>query len=111
MQVNVGKLTFGDLVRYHRRRNGLSLNNLVIKMGGDLCYGYISMIETQGVVPSPEIVIKLARLLSVEPLEMIEVAKETQLKGLKDKIERKYKDAFKNLESAERKASGKKSKK
>lgn len=49
--------------------------------------GYVSRIEGRGEIPSPELLCKIAGIYQVEPAELLELAKQIQLKQIEEDID------------------------
>jgi transcriptional regulator with XRE-family HTH domain len=75
---------FGEKLRTLRTRRGLTLKELATTLGL-AAHGYISELESGKKIPTVEFVIKVARLFDVTTDQL-----------LKDDLELKSKDGFKN---------------
>ncbi len=58
-------------------------------------YSHIINIETSYEVPSPETLVKIAKVLDLDPEVIIEVGKRSKLKEYRTKLDQKYNEARK----------------
>lgn len=56
--------------------------------------GYISRIEGRGEVPSPELLCKIAEVYQLDPEELFELAKQSQLERTERDIDARYASAL-----------------
>lgn len=56
--------------------------------------GYISRVEGRGEIPSPELLCAMAKVLGVQPEELLELAKEGQLKRTEEDIDARQQEAL-----------------
>ncbi|HEX4128948.1 MAG TPA: helix-turn-helix transcriptional regulator [Pirellulales bacterium] len=56
--------------------------------------GYISRVEGRGEIPSPELLCKMAKVLGAKPEELLELAKESQLRRVEEDIRARHSAAL-----------------
>lgn len=56
---------------------------------------YITNIETHREIPRPEIIVSMSKVLDIDPLMMLDIAKRSKIKEFEQKIEMRYKIANK----------------
>jgi len=64
--------------------------------------GYVSRIEGKGEIPSPELLCDIAEIFDVEPEELLELAKQSQLEKKERDIEMRYATALALYRKAKR---------
>lgn len=79
-------------LRELREKKGLTVRALADVVGKSP--GYISRVEGRGEVPSPELLCELAEALGGKPEELLDLAKESQLKRIAEEIESRQKSAL-----------------
>lgn len=85
-------ITFGQRIKGLRTAQDLSVRELAALLGRT--GGYVSRIETQGEIPSPELIIRLAVTLKVTPAELLELARETVLEQTRAKVTERHAEAL-----------------
>ena len=53
-------VTFGEIVRYERRKQNWTVREFIKRLGLDISPAYITKIEKYGEIPSPDVVNKMA---------------------------------------------------
>ncbi|MBW8002599.1 MAG: helix-turn-helix transcriptional regulator [Planctomycetes bacterium] len=81
-------MTFGEKVRARRLAMGPSLRQFAKTVG--MSYSYLYMIEEEGLVPSPKIVLKLAERLQMGKWFLIQNAIDAKTKALRERYEKVY---------------------
>lgn len=77
-----------------RSERGLTVRDLA--KGIEKSPAYITKIEVQGEIPTPEVTCDIASVLEVDPIELLELAKKARLKNSTKDIEREYAKAIAN---------------
>ena len=77
-----------DRLRELRLTRGFSVSELAARIKKTA--GYVSRFEGRSDVPSAELLCILAEIYEVEPEELLELAKQSQLAQMKFNIERKH---------------------
>jgi len=86
-------MTFAERIKELRKAKGWSVYDLAQKIGVK-SPGYVSRIEARGEVPSPDMVIKLAEVLGVDPEKLINLAKQQKSSELIENVQKKYDDTL-----------------
>src|SRR5262245_2880566 len=79
---------FGREVKRLRAESGLTVRDLAQRL--DKSVAYVGKIESQGEVPSPEVIHHLAVIFDVDVESLIDLAKEALFSDFERDIERKY---------------------
>lgn len=85
---------FGQEIKRLRVEANLTVRQLASKVGKSVAY--IGKIESQGVMPSPMFICKLAIALGREPELLLRLAKESQIVSVERDIDRKQSEALEN---------------
>src|ERR1051326_5990938 len=83
---------FARRVKGRRAAQGLTVRDLAAALGKSVAY--IAKIETQGVIPTPELTCEIARVLNADAVELLELAKAARLTSLSRDVERDYNRAI-----------------
>jgi ribosome-binding protein aMBF1 (putative translation factor) len=86
--------TFGEMIRLGRSNKawtGKDLKDRVKEDGGKMSMAYVIQIEVHGEIPSPEMIVRLCRLLDLPILEMMELAKQGKREKFEHALNLKYK--------------------
>jgi len=81
-------VSFAQEIRELRVRKGWTAHELARAVCATP--GYISKIEVRGVIPSPEMIIKLAGVLDGDAAELFELAKGDKIQEVTQSVERRY---------------------
>src|SRR5687768_3843708 len=79
---------FGREVKHLRAEHGLTVRDLASRLQKSVAY--VGKIESQGEVPSPEVIHALALIFGEDVARLLELAKQSLLSGYEREIERKY---------------------
>jgi chromosome partitioning protein len=79
---------FARRVKHLRTERGLTIRDLAAALGKSVAY--LAKIEVQGEIPTPELTCHIARVLNTDPIQLLELAKETRLSSIARDIEREY---------------------
>lgn len=79
---------FARRVKRLRTEQGLTIRDLAAALGKSVAY--LAKIEVQGEIPTPELTYEIARVLDADPIQLLELAKETRLASISRDIEREY---------------------
>jgi transcriptional regulator with XRE-family HTH domain len=82
----------GDYLRELRQKLGYSVRQFASRLA--VSPGYVSRIETRGEIPSPDLLLKIAELLKVDPDEVLRLAKESQLAQAEKQIDERHASAL-----------------
>jgi transcriptional regulator with XRE-family HTH domain len=82
----------GNHLRELREKKGISVR----EFAGHLqkTPGYISRIEARDEIPSPELLCEMAAVLDANPEQLLELAKECQIRHAEQQIEQRHKSAL-----------------
>ena len=83
----------GKRLRELRRERNLTVRKFADAIGKK-SPGYVSRIEARGEIPSPELICRIADFYSVEPEELLELAKAGQLDRVEQDLEIKHREAL-----------------
>ena len=75
-----------------RTERRVTIRDLAAALGKSAAY--LAKIEVQGEIPTPELTSAIARVLETDPLQLLELAKETRLSNVTRDIEREYAQAI-----------------
>jgi chromosome partitioning protein len=79
---------FARRVKLLRAERGMSVRVLAAEIGKSPAY--LAKIEVQGEVPSPDLTVRIAEALSVDPAPLLQLAKEARVASLTRQVERQY---------------------
>ncbi|MGE3230907.1 MAG: AAA family ATPase [Hyphomicrobium sp.] len=79
---------FARRIKHLRAGKGFSVRDLAAAIGKSPAY--MAKIETQGEIPTPQLTSELAKLLDVDPVELLQLAKTARLSSASREIEREY---------------------
>jgi transcriptional regulator with XRE-family HTH domain len=84
--------TFGQRIKALRQDRDLSVRELAALLGKT--GGYVSRIETQSEIPSPDLIIQLAVALKVAPTELLDLARSSVLEQTRAKVTERHAEAL-----------------
>ena len=84
------KTSFGDIIKYHRTKNNWTVKQFTKLLGRDISPSYFTKIEIHENIPSPSLVILLARKLELDPIYLLEIARASKINQMKKVIKKKY---------------------
>jgi transcriptional regulator with XRE-family HTH domain len=96
---NLGNLiekSFGKKVQEGRRNNGWTIRKFIEQLGIKLSPSYITKIEIHGEIPSPELICKIADVLGVDRLDLLETARANKIQSFTEFLEAKYQKAVRH---------------
>lgn len=102
--VNMIVTPFARRLKSLRAERGLTIRDVSAALGKSVAY--LAKIEVQGEIPTPDLTCEIARLLDADPMQLLELAKETRLANAVRGIEREYARAFADRSSSEVSGSG-----
>src|SRR5690606_13724469 len=82
----------GQEIKRLRVEAGMTARDFAVRVGKSVAY--IGKIETQGEIPSPELVCQLAEVLGRDPELLLRIAKESYLSAAERELDRKFADAL-----------------
>lgn len=83
---------FARRLKRLRTERRVTIRDLAAALGKSAAY--LAKIEVQGEIPTPELTSAIARVLETDPLQLLELAKETRLSNVTRDIEREYAQAI-----------------
>lgn len=86
-------MSFDQRIRELRKAKGWSVYELASAIGVK-SPGYVSKIEARGEIPSPDMIIKLAKVLSADIKELFELAKKDKGRQLIQNVNKKFDDEY-----------------
>jgi transcriptional regulator with XRE-family HTH domain len=92
VQKGEGMNALSQRLRELRQRHGYSVRKLADLL--DRTPGYVSRIEGRGEIPSPELLCRIAEVYRVDPKELLELAKRSQLEQTEKNIDEKQASAL-----------------
>lgn len=90
--------TFSEIIRKARSDKALTVKEFIEQLkqlGADLSPSYITKIEVHGEIPQPDLVCKIAEILNLDQLTLLEAAKENKIRSYEQVLEKKYETAVK----------------
>lgn len=87
------KVKFGTLIRKTRINKDMTLHDLSDAIGLR-CSSYLSRVETKNEVPSPMIVMEIARVLSIDVVFLMNKARDTKCVQVRKNILNYYNDCY-----------------
>lgn len=85
-------MTFGQKIRELRQGKDWSVYDLAGEIGKTA--GYVSKIEARGEIPSPDMILRLAEVLTVGAEDLIELAKNEKSQEVSRNVKKKYDEAL-----------------
>ncbi len=82
----------GKKLREFRRDRNLTVREFAKQI--DKSPGYVSRIEARGEIPSPELICRIAEFYSVQPEELLELAKAGQLDRVEQDLDARHQEAL-----------------
>ena len=82
----------GERLRQLRRDRGDTVREFAELI--EKTAGYVSRIEGRGEVPSPELLCRIAEVYAIDPEELLQLAKQSQLERTERDISAKYASAL-----------------
>jgi transcriptional regulator with XRE-family HTH domain len=76
-------------------KRGLTVKELISRIGGKISPAYINKIERYEEIPKPELIIKLAEILDLDHVSLLLVAQLEKVSQYRIKIEKRYEAALK----------------
>jgi hypothetical protein len=87
---SITQFTFGDLVKFNRLKNGMTVKELLKEMGNPFKEFYMTKIERYKEIPSPTNIIKLANALAQSYEYFLEVAFKEKMAWYEKRINKQY---------------------
>lgn len=84
--------SYGRMVQTARRKKEWTVKTLIERLGGDLSPAYITKIEVHGEIPTPSVTFKIAEVLEIDLMELVEAAKQNKRRLFDESLERKYEE-------------------
>lgn len=84
------KTSFGDIIKYHRTKNNWTVKQFTKLLGRDISPSYFTKIEIHENIPSPSLVILIARKLELDPISLLKVARAEKINQMTKVIKKKY---------------------
>lgn len=86
-------MSFSDIIRGARKKKGWSVYDLADAIGVK-SPGYISRIEARGEIPSPEMILKMAKALGIDEEELFRVAADEKSNEVSRIIKKRYENVL-----------------
>jgi ribosome-binding protein aMBF1 (putative translation factor) len=87
-------MNYGQMVQVARRKKGWTVKTLIERLGHDLSPAYITKIEIHGEIPTPSLTCKIAEVLDIDLMTLVEAAKENKRRMFNEMLDRKWEEAF-----------------
>jgi transcriptional regulator with XRE-family HTH domain len=84
------KNSFGEIIKYKRTQNNWTAKQFIKILGCKLSPTYITKIEAHNHIPSPSVIIAMARAFNLPPEHLLMIAKTNKLNQYSQLLEKKY---------------------
>ena len=86
--------SFIEIVQDCRRKNGWTVKEFIVKLGGNLSPAYITKIEVHGEIPRPGLICEIATVCNLNKQDLLEIAKKSKVQQFEESLEKKYRHAL-----------------
>ena len=85
-------MTYGQMVQQARRKKELTVKTFIQRLGIKLSPAYVTKIEIHGEIPTPLLTCKIAEVLDIDLMSLVESAKENKRRMFNELLERKWEE-------------------
>jgi transcriptional regulator with XRE-family HTH domain len=85
-------MTYGQIVQSARRKKELTVKAFIQRLGIKLSPAYVTKIEIHGEIPTPSLTCKIAEVLDIDLMALVEAAKENKRRMFNELLERKWEE-------------------
>jgi ribosome-binding protein aMBF1 (putative translation factor) len=85
-------MNYGQMVQAARRKKEWTVKTLIERLNGEVSPAYITKVEIHGEIPTPSLTCKIAEVLDIDLMALVEAAKENKRRMFNELLERKWEE-------------------